>query len=228
MIEGNIVLAVTLARGGSVSIPKKNITPLLGVPLIKYTIEEAQKSQFIDRYVISTDDHDIELVANQCGVEIVHRPSALSTNTTSSADALIHAVSCLPPMHYIVEIMATNPLKTVHDIDGCIQKLWKTRADSVVSVTRIYDHHPSRVKWIDNDKMHDFYPETPESRRQDLEPAAYVRNGSVYATTTASLKKHHQRLGPDTRPYIMPPERSINIDEPIDLIVAEHIIRQRT
>ncbi len=72
-----------------------------------------------------------------------------------------------------------------------------------------------------------FFPEIPESRRQDLSPPAYVRNGSIYASTVISLQKRKSRLGEDTRPYIMPHERSINIDEPIDLIVAEHLVKER-
>ena len=128
---------------------------------------------------------------------------------------------------YIVEIMCTNPLKTIGDIDGVIEKLDKTNADSVVSVVRIWDNHPSRVKYIEGDRLKDFYPEPPESRRQDLTPEAYVRNGSIYAMTFEQLKIKQNRLGEDTRPYIMPEDRTINIDEPIDLKLAELMIFER-
>jgi len=120
--------------------------------------------------------------------------------------------------------MCTNPLKSVEDIDGVIEKLDETKADSVVSVVRIWDNHPSRVKYIEGDKLIDFYPEIPESRRQDLTPPAYVRNGSIYAMTFEQLKIKQQRLGEDTRPYIMPEERTINIDEPKDLELAKLMI----
>ena len=125
----------------------------------------------------------------------------------------------------IVELMATNPLKTAHDIDRVIEKLVTTGSDSVVSVVRVWDAHPSRVKYIENDRLMDFYPEVPESRRQDLSPPAYIRNGSIYATTRESLISTGLRLGPVTRPYVMPSERSINIDEPIDLYVAQAVIK---
>ena len=123
--------------------------------------------------------------------------------------------------------MCTNPLKTVDDIDGVIEKLDETKADSVVSVVRIWDNHPSRVKYIENDRMIDFYPEIPESRRQDLTPAAYVRNGSIYAMTFEQLKIKQQRLGEDTRPYIMDENKTVNIDEPIDLKLAELMLFER-
>jgi len=128
---------------------------------------------------------------------------------------------------YVVEIMCTNPLKIVEDIDGVIEKLDDTGADSVVSVVRIWDNHPSRVKYIEGDRLIDFYPEVPESRRQDLTPPAYVRNGSIYAMTFNQLKIKQERLGEDTRPYIMPEERTINIDEPRDLELAKLMVLNR-
>ena len=126
----------------------------------------------------------------------------------------------LPSLYCFV----SSQLKSIKDIDGVIEKLDETGADSVVSVVRIWDNHPSRVKYIENDRMIDFYPEVPESRRQDLTPAAYVRNGSIYAMTFDQLKIKQQRLGKDTRPYIMPEKRTVNIDEPIDLKLAELMI----
>ena len=225
MIDGKKVLAITLARGGSKRIPKKNIADINGKPLIQYTFDEVKKSKYIDRYVVSTDDMDIMGACIRNEVQSIIRPKDLAKDTTTSADALIHCVKEQEKYDYVVEIMCTNPLKKVEDIDGVIEKLNDTNADSIVSVVRIWDHHPSRVKYIEGDKLIDFYPEIPESRRQDLTPAAYVRNGSIYATTHASLMENRVRLGPDTRPYIMPEERTINIDEPRDLELARILLR---
>jgi len=221
MIGDFKILAVTLARGGSERIPKKNIACIAGKCLIEYTIDEIKKSKFIDKYVVSTDDEEIATVCREADANVEKRPSELSTSTTTSADALKYVLNNNPGFDYLVEIMCTNPLKTVDDIDGCIVKLYDTGADSVVSVVRVWDNHPSRVKYIENDRLMDFYPEIPESRRQDLKPAAYVRNGSIYATTCKSFLLCGNRLGKDTRPYIMPEERTINIDEKRDLMVAK-------
>ncbi len=229
MIDGKNVLAITLARGGSVSIPKKNIVPINNKPLLAYTVEEVKQSAYIDKYFVSTDDKEIAKVAMQLEVDVINRPPHLATSTATSASSLLHAVQeCNFEAYYVVEIMATNPLKKAEDIDACIKKLWETGADSVVSVVRIYDHHPARVKWIDNDRMHDFFNEVPESRRQDLAPPAYVRNGSIYAMTRDFLLKKQIRYDQDTRPYIMSECRTVNIDEPRDLLIAEILLKDRT
>jgi len=227
MINGKSVLAITLARGGSKGITKKNICEVRGKPLLLYTTDEVKKSKYIDRYIVSTEDQDITKVCRENDVEVHVRPKYLSEDTTRSSDAIIDAVNKNSGYDYIVEIMCTNPLKTVCDIDGCIEKLDNTGADSVVSVVRLYDHHPSRIKYIENDRLIDFYPEVAESRRQDLYPPAYVRNGSVYATTKESLLESRMRLGKDTRPYVMKEENTINIDEKIDLYIAERMIYER-
>lgn len=224
MIGDKKILAVTLARGGSKSIPKKNIVEICGKPLLYYTIAEAQKSQYIDRYVVSTDDEDIKKVAEELGVEVVDRPKSLATSTTPSSESLIHAIQEYDG-DYIVELMATNPLKKSSDIDACIEILHEQDCDSVVSVVRIYDHHPARVKYIEDGVMKDFYPEVPESRRQDLQPPAYVRNGSIYTMKRSFLEKEKTRYDKKTVPYIMNDMNSINIDMKYDLLVARAIMK---
>ena len=226
MINGKSVLAITLARGGSKGVPKKNITDLNGKPLLQYTIDEAKKSKYIDHYIVSTDDIEIENVCRDLNTTYFQRENA--TDVQTSADGLWEVVMCHNRHDYIIEIMATNPLKTVEDIDGVIEKIDTTGADSVVSVVRIWDNHPSRVKYIRDDKLMDFFPEVPESRRQDLTPEAYVRNGSIYAMTYEQLKIKQQRLGKNNRPYVMSEERTINIDEPIDLKLAELLMFERS
>ena len=227
MINGKRVLAITLARGGSKGVYKKNISDLNGMPLLKYTTDEIKKSKYIDQYIVSTDDKDIsDFCHNKAFVNTFDRDEA--SDIQSSAEALLEVLKSVNEFDYVIEIMCTNPLKSVEDIDGVIEKLDSTGADSVVSVARIWDHHPSRVKYIESDKLVDFYPEIPESRRQDLTPAAYVRNGSIYAMTYEQLNTNETRLGKDTIPYIMPEERTINIDEPIDLKLAELMLFERS
>ena len=228
MIKNKKILAITLARGGSKRVKRKNIIEICGKPLIQYTIEEVRKSSFIDRYVVSSDDIEVLSLCKGLGVDHIKRSSQNSLDTSTSADAIKETLSHIKEEYdYVVEVMCTNPLKNVIDIDNAIEKLHSTNADSVVSVVRIWDHHPSRVKFIENDRLVDVYPEIPESRRQDLSPPAYVRNGSIYAFTMKSFKKFGTRLGDDCRAYIMPEERSINIDEEIDLELARILIEKR-
>ena len=114
------------------------------------------------------------------------------------------------------------------DIDAVIEKLHQTAADSVISVVQLEDHHPMRVKRIVNDRLVDFCVyEKPENRRQDLKPPAYIRNGSIYAVRKNVLLKTGARYGTEnSRPYIMETSRSINIDSPVDMRIAEEMIRR--
>lgn len=215
--------------------PQKNIRPILGMPLIAYTIEEAKKSQYLTRYIVSTDSPQIQKVATLYGAEAPFlRPGVHANDTASSVSALQHAVEWIENQEerrydIVVEIMCTNPLKTSDDIDSCIRKLIDTAADSVIAVHRIEDHHPARIKQIVDDKIVDFcVKETPETRRQDLTPYAYVRSGSIYAMQRDHLMLDGRRYGSrNSRPYVLPEERTINIDTEIDFLIAEAIIKKK-
>lgn len=226
------ILGITLARGGSKGVPRKNIRLLNGLPLIGYTIKEALKSKYLDDYIVSTDDQEIQQVAQSLGASCPFlRPQNLAEDHSSSVDALKHAVSFMEEKNHItydfvVELMCTNPLKTVDDIDQIIKKIIDTDADSVIAVHELEDHHPIRIKKIIDDRIVDFcLPEKPESRRQDLKPSAYIRSGSIYALKRDHLMIDGRRYGSfESRPYILPPERAINVDTEVDFITAEHMI----
>ena len=223
MINGKTVMGITLARGGSKGIPQKNVIDVNGKPLIQYTIDEVKKSEYIDHYIVSTDDEDIKLVCRE--LEQTYFDRSPAEDTQKSADALLEVLRVMDKPDYIVEIMCTNPLKTVEDIDGVIKKLDIMEVDSVCSVVRVWDYHPSRIKFIEGNRMHDVYPEVLESRRQDLTPPAYIRNGSIYAMTWEQLRTKETKYDKNTVPYIMSEERTINIDEPIDLELARILLR---
>ena len=223
------ILGITLARGGSKSVPKKNIKKINGVPLIGYTINEALKSKYLTNYIVSTDDDDIARISQEFGALVpFRRPPEFATDEASSASALIHAVKQMEMLNnttfdYVVELMATNPLKTVEDIDASIELLIETGADSVIAVHKLDDHHPARIKKIDNGFIRDFsVKETLESRRQDLRPFAYIRSGSIYALTRSHIMNDGMRYGSaNSKAYILPPERVANIDTMDDFLLAE-------
>ncbi len=226
------ILGITLARGGSKGIPRKNIRLLNGLPLIGYTIKEALKSEYLDDYIVSTDDEEIKQVSQLLGASCPFlRPQNLAEDDTSSVDALKHAVNFMEEKNnitydFVVELMCTNPLKIVDDINQVIKKIIETDADSVIAVHVLEDHHPIRIKKIVDDRIVDFcLPEKPESRRQDLKPNAYIRSGSIYALKRDHLMIDGRRYGSfESRPYILPPERAINVDTEVDFITAEHMI----
>lgn len=223
------ILGIILARGGSKSVPRKNIKPIAGVPMIAYTIREGLKSKYITRLVVSTEDEEIARVAKEWGAEVPFmRPAELATDAAASKPCLQHATKFMEeledrPYDYIVELMVTNPLKTVEDIDAALEKLIATGADSVIGVIQVFDHHPLRIKKIIDDRLVDFcLPEPNEARRQDLKPDAYLRNGSIYAMKRDVLMIQDRRYGTaNSRPYIFPPERSVNVDSMEDFYIAE-------
>jgi len=228
------VIGITLARGGSKGIPKKNMAMLAGKYLIDYTFESALKSKKIDRYILSTDDEHIANYARQRGIDVPFiRPSYLATDTATSADALKHAVEFCEKEEnskydLVVELMCTNPFKKALDIDNCVDLFSTNKVDSVIGVSKLEDHHPARIKKIENDIIVDFcVPEKNEARRQDLTPKAYIRSGSIYCMSRKYLMEDNRRYGGDnSRPYILPASRTVNIDTPADLELARYLVKQ--
>ena len=225
------ILAVTLARGGSKGISKKNLAIIGGKPLIQYTFDIIHEIKNLHSYIVSTDCSEIaEYAANQ-GFQVPFlRPSHLATDQATSADALKHATLFMENLHsvkydYVVELMCTNPFKTAMHVNAIISKIIDTRADSVIGVSRLEDHHPARIKKIVDDYLLDFAVPELSSRRQDLSPEAYIRNGSIYAIDRDKLIFENYRFGGNnSRPYIMPDSCMINIDTPLDLVIADHLL----
>ena len=229
------ILGITLARAGSKSVKLKNIKLINKKPLIAYTISEALKSKYLTDYIVSTNSLKIAKIAKRYGAKIPFlRPNKLSTDKSSSVSALIHATKFMEKKNnikydYIVELMCTNPFKNSIDIDKVIKKIILTKADSVIAVHRIYDHHPARVKKIIDDKICDFCTkEKKESRRQDLRPKAYVRSGAIYALERDYLINEKARYGSgNSRPYFLSENKSVNIDNYIDFYIAEKILSHK-
>lgn len=225
------VLGVTLARGGSKGVLGKNIRKINGIPLIAYTIREALKSQYIDVYVVSTDDDEIATVAQEYKARVIKRPKHLATDGVPSIDALQHAYKVCRAkwgeFDIVADLRCTNPLKTSKDIDLAISKLMRTAADGVISVGPA--EHPARIKKIVDDRLLDFaWPEDSRGQRQDLKPDAWVRNGGIYIITTSALEDGILFTDLDNyviRPYVMPREKSVNIDYETDISHVEALLK---
>lgn len=233
MISKPKILGITLARGGSKSIPKKNIRVIAGHPLIAYTIAEARRSKLLSRFIVSSDDDEIRRVAIEYGAEApFRRPMELSTDTASALSADLHALNWAESdegttYDYVVELMVTNPMKTAEDIDAALTKLINTGADSVIGVTKLDDHHPIRIKKIVDDRLVDFcLPEIPETHRQQLKPDAFIRNGAIYAVKRDEIVAGRRYGQYGSRPYVMSADNSVNIDGPMDVLVAEALLRE--
>ena len=228
------ILGLTLARGGSKGIPKKNIKYINGKPLIGHTIEHALESGIFTDYIVSTDCEIIAEVAELYGAKVPFlRPDELSGDTVLSRDCVKHAVLECERIYntkydYVIELPCVAPLRNSSHIKEAFNKLVSSGADSVTSVVQMQDKHPVRMKRIVNGKLQDFcseYPEGEASRRQDLE-LCYIRNGAIYSMTRDCIVKDFSRHGKNCLAYIMDEEVSVNIDTLMDFKLAEILLKE--
>lgn len=222
------ILAVIPARGGSKGIPNKNIADVGGSPLIKYTIDAAIKSTMLTHCVVSTDSDKISDVAKSLGALVPFiRPEHLSNDTALSLPVMQHAVEFMESKQgyqydLVIMLQPTTPLRQTSDIDNAIKLLFDTNADSVVSVVEVDGYHPLRMKRVVDGRLINYIDQGHEDMRPRQElPPVYIRNGAIYATIRDVLMDKDSFTGSDIRSYIMPLERSINIDTQLDLQLAK-------
>lgn len=217
------------ARGGSKGIPGKNIVPLCGRPLIEHTIAAALEVTTPDRIVLSTDSCEIADVARGCGIDVEYmRPAHLATDTASSRDVILDVIDWLDlrGVEYdcIVLLQPTSPLRVAEDITNALA-LYHDDIDMVVSVAEARCNPYYNCFETDADGfLHVSKGDGLLTRRQDA-PHAWEYNGAVYVINPASIRR--EPMGQFSRrvPSPMPAERSIDIDTPLDLAVAEYIMK---
>ena len=219
------IIAIIPARGSSKSLPRKNIRPLAGKPLIYYTIKEAKKLPYLDKVVVSTEDVEIAEIARGYGAEVIKRPEELAKDDTPSLPVFQHAIQYLEDARdyhpqVIVILQPTSPLRTAEDIDRVVEKFLKSGCHSVVSICEI--EYP--LVWmytLEEDRLKPVIEGGEDINRRQDAPKVYRMNGAVYVTHRDIIMRENRVLGDDTRAYIMPPEKSIDIDSEIDLRLAE-------
>ena len=225
------ILGVIPARGGSKSIPRKNIKKLGKHPLIAYSIFSAKKSRILTDIIVSTDDKEIIKIAKKYGAEVPFvRPKHLATDKALAVPTIQHAASFMEKKNgflydYVVMIQPTCPLTLAVDFDKALNKLIKTKANSVISVVEVGPIHPWRMKKIVNDKLVDYSKEKVENMPRQKLPKIYIRSGDIYAVKRNILMKKNTFKGKDSRPYIMPIKRSVNIDSMTDFWLSEILIK---
>lgn len=227
------ILAIITARGGSKTIPRKNIRDVAGKPLIAYTIEAALASRHVTRTLLSTDSPEIAAIGRSWGAEVPFlRPAELALDTTIGVAPVIHAVewlaaheACQPD--YVLLLQPTSPLRTAADIDGAVDLAVAKSADAVVGLTPA-EIHPHWMKHIDADgRMVNITPlEKADRNRQDL-PATYYVNGAIYVIRPAVLLAEQTLFPPGTFAYVMPPERALDVNTPWELRLVDLVLRDR-
>lgn len=232
------VLAVVMARRGSVGLPGKALRPLLGRPVIAYTFEHVAESQLITRVVVSSDDPDVVRLGREAGLESIERPAELATANSATDPVLRHALTALygpagpnaALPDAVVMLYGNVPVRRRRMIDRCIEMLFATACDSVQTIAPVGKMHPY---WMfDRGPGGEIKKHVPNDiyRRQDL-PPMYAPTGAVYVMRTAVLMAAadavdpHAFLGADRRGLVTEPEESVDIDTEKDLWIAEAMLR---
>ncbi len=226
-------LAIIPARGGSKQIKDKNIKPVAGKPLLAWTILEAQASRYIDRIVVSTDSSRIADVARKYKAEVPFmRPEDLAQDDTPGILPILHAIHWLESSQgyqpdYVITLQPTSPLRSSGDIDASIHLLEQKDAETVVSLVPV-DNHPYWMKKLDAEKrVEDFISSDARlACRQDL-PPVYALNGAIYLARREILLKRETWYTEKTFAYVMPVERSLDVDTPWDIYLVDLILRDQ-
>lgn len=223
------ILAIVPARGGSKRIPGKNKQKLAGKELVRYAIEAALASSKITQVVLSSDDADILAIGKSYDQLIsLERPAEISGDLAPAITYVQDTLSRLPTEYdYVVIIQPSSPFTQSEDIDATLDLLVNSTADSAVSVMKL-DHaiQPAKLKTLAEDGVLHPYMEEEAGRMAAHElPELYVRNGSVYAATNASIQQGNI-IGPTCLAYEMSRERSVDINDPIDFEFAEFLLKK--
>jgi CMP-N,N'-diacetyllegionaminic acid synthase len=220
-------IAIIPARGGSKSLPRKNLRAVLGRTLLDYAVRAGLDARSVDRTLVTTEDAEIARAAREMGAELVDRPPELATDESPTVDAVLHAIDALEargvPVGTVVLLQPTSPLRTAADVDAAVELHAEGGCDSVVSVAR--NGHPPQWSFtieggLLRPLMGDGYL---RMRRQDV-PPSYATVGAVFVASPAALRRFGGFYGDMVRPYVMPSERSVDVDSELDLALVELVM----
>jgi CMP-N-acetylneuraminic acid synthetase len=221
------ILGLVLARGGSKGIPKKNIRPLGGKPLILWTVEAALAAARLSRVVVSSDSEEILAIARTAGAETPFvRPAALAADDTPALPVVKHAVEHLRTEGWhadaVVLLQATSPFRTAAHIDEAITLLTERGTDSAVSVCELkHTHAPHSAMVLNRDRIEPFLAYDEHKNLRQLKPTAFFRTGGIYAVTTSCLFSKDSLYGDSITPVFMDQLSAIDIDDEFDFACAE-------
>lgn len=224
------IYSIITARGGSKGIPRKNIKNLNGKPVLAYSIESSISCELIKNTYVTTEDEEIATVSREFGAKVINRPQELAADNSSSVDVMLHALDYLEKneesFDFFILLQPTSPLRTAIDIENAINLFVDNECDALISVCEI--DHTSMLSLTLNDEF--LVPNCDEEflnkRRQDL-PTYYSPNGAIYITTPQSLRKNKTFIPKKTIPYVMPKERSVDLDTTFDFKLAEFLLKNK-
>ena len=233
MIEGNKVLALIPARGGSKGLPGKNIKDLCGMPLLAWPIRAAKESNYIDQVIVSTENKNYADIARSYGASVPFiRPAKLAKDDSATYLVVEHALNYLKSQNeiydYMVLLEPTSPLTTSKDIDEALKLLISKRdlADSVVGVSKVEATHPVfDVRINDKGLIEPYVGNGFNILNRQVIDTLYYFEGSLYISDLAILIREKSFYHNRTLPYIVPRWKAIEIDELVDYVCAEAILQ---
>lgn len=232
MYKGKGILALIPARAGSKRLKHKNIRLFSGKPLIAKTIDEAIKSRYLDRIIVSTDNRFIAKIAQKFGAEIPFiRPKELAKDESPMFDVVLHALNWAKQnksyFDMVMLLQPTSPLRIASDIDRAIELFFLKKAKSVVSVCACEYHPYWTVALQKNGRINNFLKDRLKNRNSHQFPKFYRVNGAIYLAERNYLIQNKSFFGPSTFAYLMPPDRSVDIDTEFNLKIAECLIKMK-
>jgi CMP-N,N'-diacetyllegionaminic acid synthase len=228
------MIAIIPARGGSKGLPGKNIRDLAGKPLICHTVKAALDSNLISRVIVSTDDEAIASAAIECGAEVpFKRPKELANDESMVMDAYLYTIDRISAssgkkIDSFIALLPTAPLRIAKDIDNAIEIFNEKEADSVISITEAQ----VPVEWyrkIDHKGvLMDYFSNVSAIKNRQNFNQSYIPNGAIYVFSTERLRETRQYYMDKTYPYMMPRDRSADIDELLDFEWAEFLLQKES
>ena len=217
-------LGLVPARGGSKRLPQKNLATLGGTTLVRRALETCCAAETLAAVALSTDDAAILAEADGLAVHRIERPAHLATDEARTHAVVVHALDQLDgDFDAVAVVQCTAPFTLPADVDATVRLLDSTGADAAVTVMPVANiAHPAKLKRMEGDRLVPFLADDRMAPSHEL-PPLWVRNGSVYAARRATIEAGSLD-GPDTRGYVMPPERSLDIDTELDLAFAEFLL----
>ena len=223
------ILSIITARGGSKGLKRKNVVDLAGKPLIAWTIEASLDSKYITKTIVSSDDKEALDISKEYGANVVRRPDDLSSDSATSESVIKHTIDYLESMGEMFDIVIllqpTSPLRNSKDIDSAFEIMFNSDATAVIStsefdnkILKTFIETPDGfLKGVSNN-------EYPFIRRQDL-PVVYMSNGAIYIIDVNIFNKNLSLITDRTVPYLMPANKSFDVDSESDLLSIQRLIK---
>lgn len=221
------ILGLIPARGGSKGIHKKNLYPFKNKPLIQWTLEAARESNLIDKIIVSTDDESIAKFSKENGAEVPYlRKKSLSQDDSLIIETVLETIEIFNNFEFILLLQPTSPLRTKNDIENVINLQKQYLADSIVSVRQATENPTLFYDIDEKDHLKKSFPNLLGNNRQSFKEF-YILNGAIYMASAKHLKRYKSFFYEKTLPYIMPLERSLDIDTLLDIKWGEFILNNK-